>query len=325
MDMRQLQHFIAVAEEQNFTRAAQRVHVVQSALSSSIRSLEEELGTSLFHRNPRHVSLTTTGEIMLGKARSIVQTLRAAREAVAEVEGVLTGTLSICSGLLQYLNPYLDLVSLLARFRQDHPGVDICFRQLPTEPALDQLRHGDAEIAFIIIPDPVPDGLDARVLGTDRLAFVCPQEHPFARRGTVAAAELAGQAFIELNPGWRIRSLARGYLTLARVEHRVTCEVNEVSTLLDLVDQGFGVALLPRRIAGRQGEARAIVELSPPGTVFDWGAAVLLDRTRGEPVLSAAARAFMALLSSDLSPPARSARPGRRSGDDRRQRRSDGA
>lgn len=325
MDMRQLQHFIAVAEEQNFTRAAQRVHVVQSALSSSIRSLEEELGTSLFHRNPRHVSLTTTGEVMLDKARSIVQALRAAREAVAGVEGVLTGTLSICSGLLQYLNPYLDLVSLLARFRQDHPGVEIHFCQQPNEPALDGLRHGRAEIAFIMIPDPVPDGLDARVLGTDHLAFVCPQEHPFARRDTVAAAEMAGQSFVELNQEWAIRALVDGYFTRARVEHRVTCEVNELSTLLDLVDQGLGVALLPRRIAGRHGGARAIVELSPPGTGFDWGAAVLLDRPRGEPVLSAAARAFMALLSSDPSLPARSARPRRRSAEDRRRPRSHGA
>jgi DNA-binding transcriptional LysR family regulator len=74
VDLRQLDHFVAVAEEQNFTRAAQRVHIVQSALSTSIRGLEEELGTSLFRRGSRKVTLTPAGEVMLDRARRVLKT-----------------------------------------------------------------------------------------------------------------------------------------------------------------------------------------------------------------------------------------------------------
>ena len=114
MDLRQLDHFVAVAEEQNFTRAARRVHIVQSALSTSIRGLEEEFGTRLFRRGARHVTLTPAGEMMLERAHRVLKEVRETRDAIAGVRGLVAGTLTVCIGLVQSVDPVVDIIGLLA-------------------------------------------------------------------------------------------------------------------------------------------------------------------------------------------------------------------
>ena len=114
MELRQLQHFVAVAEEMHFTRAARRVNIVQSALSTSIRALEEELATKLFMRNTRQVQLTTAGRVFLDKARLALEAVREARDAVAAVQGLTRGRLAI--GTVQSLPAFVDLPALLASF-----------------------------------------------------------------------------------------------------------------------------------------------------------------------------------------------------------------
>src|SRR5262245_41914578 len=122
MDLRQLRHFVAVAEEEHFSRAAKRSNIVQSALSTSIRSLEAELGTPLFTRTTRQVRLTEAGRVLLDHARSILDAVREATEAVARVAGLERATLTL--GAVPGLPAFLDLASLLAQFREQFPGVD---------------------------------------------------------------------------------------------------------------------------------------------------------------------------------------------------------
>lgn len=123
IEIRQLQHFILVAEELRFTRAARRVNIVQSALSTSIVTLEKERIATLFARSTRDVRLTTAGEVFLDKARSVLETVREARSNVAAVQGLKRGTLMI--GAVQSLPAFLDLALLLARFQERHPGIEI--------------------------------------------------------------------------------------------------------------------------------------------------------------------------------------------------------
>ena len=114
MDIRQIELFIAAAEEQHFTRAAKRANIVQSGLSVAIRALEEELGTLLFVRNTRRVELSEAGRIFLPEARRIVLATKAARDAVLAVRGGLAGRLSI--GTIQNLHLFLDLPLSPRRF-----------------------------------------------------------------------------------------------------------------------------------------------------------------------------------------------------------------
>src|SRR5512141_773349 len=127
MELRQLQNFIAVAEEQHFTRAARRMNVVQSALSTSIRLLEEELGADLFVRSTRQVRLTEAGRVLLEKARVALDAVRDAREAVAAVQGLKLGTVNI--GTVQSLPAFLDLPSLLSEFHGQYPGIEVRLTQ----------------------------------------------------------------------------------------------------------------------------------------------------------------------------------------------------
>ncbi|PLW73181.1 LysR family transcriptional regulator, partial [Streptomyces sp. DJ] len=95
MELRHLEHFVAVSEEQHFTRAAERLHIAQSGLSASVRSLERELGADLFTRTTRQVRLTEAGRALLVEARRTLASAAAAREAVAAVRGLLRGTLAV--------------------------------------------------------------------------------------------------------------------------------------------------------------------------------------------------------------------------------------
>lgn len=123
IEIRQLQHFILVAEELRFTRAARRVNIVQSALSTSIGTLEKERIATLFARSTRDVRLTTAGEVFLDKVGSVLETVREARSNVAAVQGLKRGTLMM--GSVQSLPALLDLTLLLARFHERHPGIEI--------------------------------------------------------------------------------------------------------------------------------------------------------------------------------------------------------
>lgn len=296
MDLRQLDHFVAVAEEHNFTRAAQRVHIVQSALSTSIRSLEEELGTPLFTRNPRKVALTPAGEVMLERARRLLRDVREVREAVAGVDGLLSGTLAVCTGLIQCVNPYVELIDLLGRFHREYPGVYIRLRQFPTEPSLDELRADRAELALVIPPTPMPVGFGAHCIARDQLTFVCCHTHPLSGRKTVDAVELCNEIFIDLTRQWAHRRLVDEYCRSVALNRRISCEVNELATLFDLVQARIGTALVLRRLAEQYHQHLSIVDLSPAPPQTEYSAIFRVDRNTGARLLSAAGRAFLAMI-----------------------------
>src|SRR3954464_8330413 len=120
MELRHFEYFVAVAEERSFTRAAARLHVVQSGVSAVIKSLERELGADLLERTSKRVALTDAGEALLPRARAALEAAQAARDAVGEVRGGLRGTLRI--GILNSVAE-LDIPGLLGTFHRTYPGV----------------------------------------------------------------------------------------------------------------------------------------------------------------------------------------------------------
>ncbi|TNC29103.1 LysR family transcriptional regulator [Amycolatopsis alkalitolerans] len=255
MELRQLEYFVAVAEESHFTRAAQRMRVAQSGLSASIRALERELGASLFLRNTRQVELTAAGQAFLGEARRALSATDAAREAVSAVQGLLRGSLAV--GSLQCLH-VLHLPQLLAGFLQGHPGLDLQLRHGGSSELVEQVRGGQLDVAFVSGTARVPEGLVADPLATEPLVLACAPEHPLAGESPVALSCLAKERFVDFPAGWGARDHADEVLAGAGVHRRVALEVTDVHSLLDLVACGLGIALVPRSFSAKTDQARFI-------------------------------------------------------------------
>jgi DNA-binding transcriptional LysR family regulator len=287
MDLRQLEHFVAVAEERHFSRAAQRVHIVQSGLSTSVRTLERELGTTLFLRTTRSVELTESGRALLPEARATLDAARRAREAVSEVEGMLTGRLVV--GIMQVLGP-VDLPRVLARFRARHPGIELSLRQQGSLELLESVRDGRVDVALVGIQREEIRGVHAELLATAPLTLACPREHPLARRRRLAVTDLADEDFVEFPPDWGVRRATDQAFAAAGVPRRIAFELNDMGTVLDLVARGLGVAICPPWVAAGR---RPIVWRPLSGEALRWEIHLV---TRAAEPDGAAARAFVDLV-----------------------------
>jgi DNA-binding transcriptional LysR family regulator len=251
MQLRQLEHFVAVAEERNFTRAAERVVIVQSGLSASIRTLEAELGGELFVRSTRRVALTPAGQALLPEARRTLAAARAGRDAVAAVEGLRRGTLSL--GISQVLPASVDLPAVIAEFQHAYPAVELRLSQAGPATQLAALREGRLDLGFLPLLDPPGADLAVTPLHGDRLVFVCSGDHRLAARRRIHLQEIADKPFIDFPAEWTVRRLVDRAFAAAGLERRVAIEVNDIDTSLELVRRGVGVTILPESARAHAG------------------------------------------------------------------------
>ncbi|WP_069885377.1 LysR family transcriptional regulator [Streptomyces luteocolor] len=182
MELRQLSYFVTVADELHFGRAAERLHIVQSAVSQQIRRLERELGADLFDRSPRHVRLTGAGERLLPEARAVLAAAERARAAVVRPAGLRLAT---STGLGEHLD------RVLADFAARAPGVPVELVSGPVHERLEAVADGRLDAAFVRAPEPFP-GVRIVPLWDDPLVAALPAAHPLAARSDVALGELAG-------------------------------------------------------------------------------------------------------------------------------------
>jgi DNA-binding transcriptional LysR family regulator len=288
MELRQLQHFVAAAEEQHFTRAARRLNIVQSALSTSVRLLEEELGADLFLRSTRHVQLTAAGRVLLDKARGVLAAVRDAREAVAAVQELKSGTLTI--GTMQSLAAFLDLPSLLSQFHALHPGIEVRLLQGGSDSLIDGIRDGRIDIAFLPLCEP-PQGIATELIACEALVLACAGQHPQAGKQNVPLMALKGASFVDFARDWGTRKLIDRAFAEAGVERRIAFEVSDLDTLLKLVERGLGVALVPEPLARTGRFALGVAELMEPEICWELVAAYSARQGADR-----AARAFLDLV-----------------------------
>ncbi|MFC8343838.1 LysR substrate-binding domain-containing protein [Streptomyces sp. NPDC057280] len=182
MELRQLSYFVTVAEELHFGRAAERLHIVQSAVSQQIQRLERELGAELFDRSPRRVRLTAAGERLLPEARAVLAAAERVRAAVAPPPGLRLGT---STGLGEHLD------RVLAAFTRRAPDVPVELVSLPVSERLAQVAGGRLDAAFVRAVEPVP-GVRVLPLWPDPLVAALPAAHPLAARPEIGVGDLAG-------------------------------------------------------------------------------------------------------------------------------------
>lgn len=293
MELRQLEHFVAVAEEEHFTRAAERLAVSQSGLSASVRALEQELRTPLFSRTTRSVRLTEAGRALLVEAERTLAGARAARDAVDAVRGLSRGTLSV--GVEQCVAG-VSLPRLLAAFHREHPQMEIRLRQEGTASLVEGVAGGRLDVAFAAAVSPSRWRGELIPLAREPMVVLCAPAHRFAAAGRAPWDELPEESFIDFHPDFGPRRASDEAFASARVHRTVGLEVTDVHSLLELVHEGLGIAVVPHHFS-RKPEARGLVAvaLDGPDQPFYESVAVLPAAR----VLSPGAGALMNLVRAD--------------------------
>jgi DNA-binding transcriptional LysR family regulator len=259
VELRQLTTFVAVAEESSFTRAADRLHVVQSAVSAGVRNLEKELGAVLFDRSTHSVKLTDAGRALLPEARATLAAAQAARDAVDEVRGGLRGTVVLGTMQAQGMRA-IDLAAVLAAFRAEHPGVVVQIRHSggSSEMAGD-VREGRLDLAFVALPGKGPPGIELTPLASEPILLAVPAGHPLAKRAGTELEALSDESLVDLPAGWGIRMAVDRSFAAAGLTRTVTYEVNDTATMVEFIRNGLAIGMLPRSLV----EATASIVFVP--------------------------------------------------------------
>src|SRR5690242_9413102 len=181
MELHQLAYFVAVAEEGNFTRAAERLHVAQPGVSAQIRRLERELGQELLDRSGRTVRLTEVGAAVLPYARAALASVDGVRLAVGEMTGLLSGRIAIGT----VTSHGVDLATLLAEFHRDHPAVEITLGEDSTDRLVSGLREGRLDTAVIAFGTAPPPGLEVIVVTEEPIVAAVSHDSELAAGSTI--------------------------------------------------------------------------------------------------------------------------------------------
>ena len=214
MTLDQLRIFVAVAERQHLTQAADALALTPSAVSASIRALEERYGTPLFDRVGRRIEVNAAGRVFLEEARATLARAAGAERVLAELAGLARGVLALQAS--QTIASYW-LPPLLVRFRATHPQIDVRLELGNTQSVADAVRAGQADLGL------VEGGVDDAALalesvGRDRMAIVVAPGHPWARRRRLAQADLQGARWIMREPGSGTRAVLEDMLAEQRVD-----------------------------------------------------------------------------------------------------------
>ena len=245
MELRQLAYFVAVAEERNFTRAAQRIPIAQPAISQQIHRLESELSEALFVRDRRGTRLTPAGEALLPHARATLASAENAREAVTALSGLLTGRLAF--GFVQPL-PDRRLAGLLGAFHRQHPGIELRLIEDETDALLTGLATGELDAALIGLGryDRLPPGVASRLVAREPVVVAVHPEHPLSGRGSVALQALRDVPMVTLTASSKQRSNLEAACRAAGFAPRIVAETSDLGVTIELIQQQIGIAVLPQ-------------------------------------------------------------------------------
>lgn len=299
MDTQHLQAFVAVAEQGSFSGAALRLHLTQPAISKRIALLEEQVNAPLFNRIGRQISLTQAGQVLLPKAKLILAEVNAAAQSIADLQGDVSGKLSIATSHhigLHYLPPYLQ------RFAESFPRVALEVHFLDSEQAYQEVLQGRFDLALITLalePDP---RIATHSLWRDELQFVAALNHPLARQaartGTLRLAELSQADAIVPDPNTYTTQRISALFDAQSLPLNIGMLTNHLDAIKMLLTIGLGWGVLPSRLVDDK-----LLALPVQAPAIQRPLGVIHHQHRS---LNRAASSFLALLQSNTLLPATS-------------------
>lgn len=262
MELQQMRYAVAVAEERNFTRAAERCHVVQSALSHQIKALERELGAALFVRSSRRVDVTPAGEAFLAAARTSLEAAERAVVDVAASTGQIRGTLTL--GLIPTVTA-LDIPAALGEFHRAHPDVRIDVREGASDDFIADIVEGSLDVAVLGLPGVFSrKGIRTRLLARERHVAVLPSGHRLAERRRLRLADLADETFVDFPAGRPGRQQTDLGFRRSGLRRTVAIEVMGTDLMLGLVRHGLATALLTPGVVPKDSGLRTVAVIDGP-------------------------------------------------------------
>jgi DNA-binding transcriptional LysR family regulator len=258
MELTQLRYFVTIAETLSFTGAAELVHVSQPALSYQMRRLEDELGTQLFHRSGRRISLTSDGEIFLPLARSVLSRASDAVRLLKDRSGVETGDVRL--GANPSVGTYL-MPTLLASFHEAFPRVRVELAEGGDLELQRGVYSGSLDFAVVTAPGS-PQSLDVVPLGSEDVLVTTSLRHRLAERGAIDLSELAFDDFVLPTNAFNLATQVIDACRRAGFEPRVAYQAGSIESAKNFVRHGLGVSMLPSLVLGGLGrEGLAVLEV----------------------------------------------------------------
>lgn len=265
MELRHLRYFVAVAEELNFSRAAERLFMAQPPLSQQIRQLETEIGVALFNRTNRKVDLTPAGKVFLEESRRI---LSGADVAVKKAQRVARGEAGWFGVGFVSSAAYDVMPVILRRFRETYPSVELALQEIPSAEQWDALREMRIDVGFVHLPEVEPD-ITSETLSVNSVMVALPAAHSLASNERIGIAELENEPFV-LTPDQPGAAFAEYVVRLCRTagfEPRVVQKTGEMPTAISLVDAGIGVAVVPASVQNLRRDGVVYRPISPSSSI----------------------------------------------------------
>ncbi|MBD9484595.1 LysR family transcriptional regulator [Pseudomonas sp. PDM14] len=285
MDLANLNAFLAIAEAGSFSEAAERLHLTQPAVSKRIAGLEQQLNVRLFDRLGREVSLTEAGRALLPRAYQILNVLDDTRRALTNLNGQVSGRLTLATSHHIGLH---RLPPLLRAFTRSHPHVALDIQFLDSEVAYEEILHGRAELAVITLAPETREPVRAVAVWDDPLDFVAAPEHPLVRGGAISLADIARHPAVFPGDNTFTHHIVRRLFEAQGLTPNIGMSTNYLETIKMMVSIGLAWSVLPRTMLDEQ-----VMRLPLPGIQLErrLGYIVHTERT-----LSNAAKAFMQLM-----------------------------
>jgi len=240
--LRQLRYLVALCETRNFTRAAQACFVTQSTLSAGLKELESALGAQLVERDRQSVRMTPVGDAVVARARGLLAGAEDLVEAAAAGAKPMTGVLRL--GAIPTIAPFV-LPSLLPTVRERHPALQLALREDLTAKLLLRLQDGELDFALIALPFPT-NGLLVRPLFDDELWFVAPEGDPQLAAKKITISRPMAEQLLILEEGHCLREHTLQACGRSRVASAQGLEATSLLTLVQMVESGLGLALVPQ-------------------------------------------------------------------------------
>lgn len=263
LSIRQLEVFVALYDQRSFTKAARFLGLSQSTVSGHMADLERRLGLRLVSRSRTGIEPTAAGEALLPPARQVLNAERSARMAVAELTGLLRGSLVIGGSTIpaDYVIP-----AVLGRFHDAHPGVRLLMRAGDTQEVVELVAAGEVDVGIIGAP-PLAKGLDAFTMGEDRLVLIVPPDHEFAGRKSVSLKDVASQRIVGRESGSGTQRTILEALAAAGLDQdlEIVCRVGSTSAVKACVRAGLGVSFVSELAIADEVKAGTVVSVPVKG------------------------------------------------------------